>query len=196
MMWRMPPLIPAAIPAGSLADTAQPVLPAGGGLLLSPWGPGDALALLDLYADPAVRHWHGFGIDSDDEARGVIGRWQGGWAAEKSAHWKVTRGGGGELVGRIGLLSMSLRHGCGECLYSTVPAARGQGAAPLMLAALCRWAFGDAGFHRIELRHSVVNPASCRVAEKSGFPAEGTEHGAELHEDGWHDMHLHARVNS
>jgi hypothetical protein len=29
---------------------------------------------------------------------------------------------------------------------------------------------------------------------KSGFEAEGTERGAELHTDGWHDMHLHARI--
>jgi len=40
----------------------------------------------------------------------------------------------------------------------------------------------------------VANPASCRVAVKSGFEAEGTERGAELHTDGWHDMHLHARI--
>jgi len=32
------------------------------------------------------------------------------------------------------------------------------------------------------------------VAVKSGFEAEGTERGAELHTDGWHDMHLHARI--
>jgi RimJ/RimL family protein N-acetyltransferase len=58
---------------------------------------------------------------------------------------------------------------------------------------MASWAF-LADFHRLYLRHSVANPASCRVALKSGFAAEGTERGAELHTDGWHDMHLHARI--
>jgi RimJ/RimL family protein N-acetyltransferase len=33
-----------------------------------------------------------------------------------------------------------------------------------------------------------------RVAAKAGFTAEGTLRSALLHADGWHDMHLHARV--
>jgi RimJ/RimL family protein N-acetyltransferase len=108
----------------------------------------------------------------------------------------VTRGSAGEVVGRVGLLSITGWNGQAECVYSTMPAARGQGIAPLALAALCDWAFGPAGLHRIELRHSVANAASCRVAAKSGFPAEGTQRGAEPHDDGWHDLHLHARLST
>ena len=48
--------------------------------------------------------------------------------------------------------------------------------------------------HRIEVQHSTANPASCRVAERAGFPAEGTKVSEALHTDGWHDMHLHARI--
>jgi RimJ/RimL family protein N-acetyltransferase len=36
--------------------------------------------------------------------------------------------------------------------------------------------------------------ASCRAAEKAGYPAEGTRRSAALHPDGWHDMHVHALV--
>jgi ribosomal-protein-alanine N-acetyltransferase len=42
--------------------------------------------------------------------------------------------------------------------------------------------------------HSVANPGSCRVAEKVGFALEGTMWSALLHEDGWHDMHVHVRA--
>ena len=195
MMAAMPSLIAHAIPAGSIAASPQPVLPAAGGLVLSPWEPADAPALLALYSDPAVQHWHGYRIDSEEEGRMLIGRWAERWTAETSAHWKVTRESNGELVGRIGLLSVTLWNGQAECLYSTIPATRGQGIAPRALAALCDWAFGTAGLHRIELRHSMANAASCRVADKSGFPAEGIQRGAEPHADGWHDLHLHARVN-
>lgn len=40
----------------------------------------------------------------------------------------------------------------------------------------------------------TANAASCRVALKAGFAAEGTRRSAALHADGWHDMHLHARI--
>jgi ribosomal-protein-alanine N-acetyltransferase len=191
----MPSLVTHVVPAGSIAALRQPVLPAAKGLMLSPWEPAGAPALLALYSNPAVQNWHGYKIDSLEEGRAVIGRWAERWAAETSAHWKVTRGISGELVGRVGLLSISLWNGQAECLYSTMPAARGQGIAPTALAALCGWAFGTAGLHRIELRHSTANPASCRVADKSGFAAEGIQRSAEPHADGWHDLHLHAKIN-
>jgi RimJ/RimL family protein N-acetyltransferase len=56
-----------------------------------------------------------------------------------------------------------------------------------------RWAFAF-GLHRIEVHHSTRNPASCRVAERAGYPLEGTKRSQALHTDGWHDMHLHARL--
>jgi RimJ/RimL family protein N-acetyltransferase len=41
-----------------------------------------------------------------------------------------------------------------------------------------------------------VNVASCRVALYAGFAAEGTKRGEARHADGWHDMHLHARLEN
>jgi ribosomal-protein-alanine N-acetyltransferase len=52
------------------------------------------------------------------------------------------------------------------------------------------------GLHRIELNHSTLNTASCRIAAKAGFGYEGTTREQGLHGDGWHDMHLHARLAS
>jgi RimJ/RimL family protein N-acetyltransferase len=59
---------------------------------------------------------------------------------------------------------------------------------------LTTWAFGELRLHRLELSHSTVNPASCRVAENAGYAMEGIKRGEALHADGWHDMHLHARL--
>lgn len=50
--------------------------------------------------------------------------------------------------------------------------------------------------HRLELAHSVRNPASCRVADKAGYRLEGTKRQEGRHADGWHDMHPHARLRS
>jgi RimJ/RimL family protein N-acetyltransferase len=105
----------------------------------------------------------------------------------------VVVGADGQLAGRMGLRLMDPHEGVAECVYWTVPGFRGRGVAVSALAALTSWAF-SAGFHRLFLRHSVANPASCRVALKAGYAAEGTEVSSALHADGWHDMHVHART--
>jgi hypothetical protein len=62
------------------------------------------------------------------------------------------------------------------------------------LCALSDWLFGELGLHRIELMHSTLNPTSCRVAELASFQLEGVKRQEALLPDGWHDMHLHARL--
>jgi hypothetical protein len=49
---------PPVIPAGVLAGSPQPVLPATQGLLLRPWGPANVPAFLSAYADDEIRRWH------------------------------------------------------------------------------------------------------------------------------------------
>ena len=61
---------------------------------------------------------------------------------------------------------------------------------------MSQWLFETAGLHRIVLAHSTRNNASCRVASKAGYLLEGTCRSDLLHSDGWHDMHLHARLAS
>jgi hypothetical protein len=41
---------------------------------------------------------------------------------------------------------------------------------------------------------SPVWPTSCKVATKAGYLLEGTKRSAAVHDDGRHDMHLHARI--
>lgn len=193
-MLSMPSLVPPFVPAGALCGREQPSLPANGGLLLRPWRLTDAAAIAAAFSDPGIQRWHARRADSEDEARGWVRRWQEGWRAETDAQWAVVRADSDELLGRASLRSILLAVGQAECAYWTVPAVRGSGVAPRAVSALARWAFEEIGFHRLELNHSVANQASCRVALKAGFAAEGIKRSAHLHADGWHDMHLHARI--
>jgi [ribosomal protein S5]-alanine N-acetyltransferase len=177
-----------------LSAGRQPVLPAGDDVLLRPWEIDDAPALVAAYEDTAIQRWNKWRVDDEDEARQIIERWQHAWTAETGACWAVTRDLG--LLGRMALISMALRGGRAECAYWVVASARGAGVATSALAAMTRWASCDAGFHRLELRHSVANTASCRVATKAGFALEGVLRGAGLHADGWHDEHLHAYLGT
>ena len=215
----MPSLTPPVIPAGRLAASMQPVLPMDDATLsLRPWTVADATAVIAAYADPDIRRWHARTVDTEAEARALIERWRSAWSAESGANWAIVRGGavngdgtagrgegagsggghgsGGDVVlGRIALRMIETEQGRAECAYWIMPDARGEGVATKALDALSTWAFEDVGFHRLFLVHSTSNDASCRVATKAGFVAEGVERSSILHIDGWHDMHVHARIS-
>ncbi|WP_330341046.1 GNAT family N-acetyltransferase [Streptomyces sp. NBC_00557] len=190
----MPYLNRPVVPAGTLARIPQPSLPTGDGLLLRPWQAKDAPAVYAAFQDPLMHQWHIRSADSEAEAAGWIVQWQSGWKDEREAHWAVTAADTGDLLGRVALRRILLGDGCAEVAYWTVARARGRGVAVRAATALSRWALDEIGLHRLELSHATANRASCRVAVKAGFAAEGTRRSALLHADGWHDMHLHARV--
>lgn len=190
----MPYLTRPVLAAGTLSRTAQPVLPTGDGLLLRPWRAEDAPAVHAAFQDPLMHQWHVRAADSEEEVRGWITEWQQGWEQERSPQWAVVDAAGDRLLGRVALRVVVLGDGSAEVAYWTTAASRGQGVAARATRALAHWALDETGFQRLELLHAVANEASCRVALKSGFALEGTKRGALLHPDGWHDMHLHARV--
>lgn len=79
----------------------------------------------------------------------------------------------GELLGNVVLKELDLVTGTAETGYWTTAPARGRGVASRALAALTDWAsttFAEQGLERVELLHQIDNAASCRVAEKCGYP--------------------------
>jgi [ribosomal protein S5]-alanine N-acetyltransferase len=192
----MPALVTPTVPVGSLAARPQPTLAAGPDVLLRPWSLDDAEAVMDAYQDEAIQRWHVQRAESLAEAREWIAGWQGGWAAESGAHWAVVGTGSDILLGRAALKHFNFSDGTADVAYWTVPAARGKGVCPRAVNAMASWAFEAAGFHRLDLEHAIANTASCRVAEKTGFAAEGVRRSAWLLADGRHDAHAHARLRS
>ncbi|GHB55399.1 acetyltransferase [Streptomyces cirratus] len=187
------PIAP-VVPAGSMSGGGQPSFRLASGFVLRPWRPDDADVLVVSCRDPEVRQWNrpvGLTLDAAVEK---IGRWEQGWRAEEVAIWAVCRSEEAEPVGLIGLADMDLRGGSGEFLYWLLPAGRGHGVMAEATVRVSRWAVEELGLHRLRITHSVANRASCGVATRAGFPLEGVMRSALLHADGWHDEHLHARV--
>ncbi len=172
----------------------QPAFRLACGLELRPWCAEDAQVLADACRDPDVQRWNRPGELSLEAARARIGRWEKRWQDEAAAIWAIAEPGATSPVGLIGLSDVDLGGGSAEFLYWLLPGGRGRGAMADAVLRISRWALDDLGLHRLRITHSVANTASCRVAEKAGFTLEGTMRSALLHHDGWHDEHLHARV--
>jgi RimJ/RimL family protein N-acetyltransferase len=187
----VPKLTGPVIEAGRLAGLCQPVLELDD-FVLRPWRAEDAPAVAEAYSEPGIRRWHVRSM-TVGEARTWIDSWPGRWARESGGGWAIAGESG--LLGQISLRRLDLADGLGEVSYWVLPAARGQGVATRALCALSGWLFDHVRLHRIEVAHSTMNPASCRVAENAGYAYEGTKRGEGLHADGWHDMHLHARLS-
>ncbi|MEH1166132.1 GNAT family N-acetyltransferase [Micromonospora sp. CPCC 205539] len=167
---------------------------AAGDLLLRPWREADAPAVRDALRDPAIAQWNPQGGGPiDDQSALLWVRRRADWSGGGHVSMAVTAATDGQLLGSVSL--HSIHHGDASIGYWTMPAARGRGVAVRAVVRLTGWAFTDLGLHRVELCHAVDNPASCRVADRAGYPAEGTLRESYQYGDGRrHDEHLHARL--
>jgi RimJ/RimL family protein N-acetyltransferase len=190
----MPKLIPPVVPAGTLARVAQPMVPVDAELLLRPWRAADAPTVVLAYTTADIQRWHFRRYDTIAEAEIWIAEGNDGWRSESQASWAILRRTDEEVVGRVAIYP-NLADGYGEVSYWVLPSARGEGVATRAASAATGWAH-DLGLHRVELEHSVHNAASGRVAERAGFMSEGIRREANLHADGWHDMHLYSHLSS
>jgi len=185
----MPDLVRPAVPRGVMGTRPQPSLSVDE-LTIRPWRASDVPALVAAYADEAIQRWHVRAMTAA-EARRWIGSRAEHWTRETGADWAVTDRD--TVVGRVGVRRLYLAEGFGEAAYWVLPAARGRAVAARALTAVTGWMFA-LGLDRMELAHSTLNTASCRVAAKAGYAYEGTMRGRGRHADGPHDMHLHARL--
>lgn len=167
-------------------------------LLLRPWNPGDATALVELYRDKELRRWTSSAVDDEAGARKWVQVQQCGWEAGDRFSFAVTEprspGGDGPLVGHAVLKNVAPGLASAEVGYWTAAHARGRAVAPRALDALSDWAFsafGDEGLTRLELLHQVDNPASCRVARKCRYELSGVLPPAPPTYP--YDGHLHVR---
>lgn len=129
----------------------------------------DAAAIRDIFQHTAIQRWHVRRADSTTEAEGWITQWRAEWSKESGAYWAVADVRSGVVLGRAALKNFDLCDGTADVAYWIEAHARGREICTRALQAVSQWAFRESSFHRLELKHSVDNPVSCRVAEKAGF---------------------------
>jgi len=167
------------------------------GLLLRPWAEQDVPAMVAAYRDPDMRQWLRHPVTTDDEARAKIQARRADWAAGICFSFVVLLAGpeaSGDLVGSVSIRGLDDAAVSGEVGYWIIAPARGRGIAARAVDAVCDWAFRlprRRPLERLELLHSAGNHASCRVAEKAGFPFSAVL--PPLLPDFPRDGHLHIR---
>lgn len=187
----MPFTVPPVVAEGTMRDSDQPTLDLGDGMKARPPSPDDAPWIVEAFTDPAIRRWHMRDLTLED-AETWINESAKRWTAETGANW-VVADSDGQPLGRVGMHDLELNFGHAEIGYWVLPHARGRGVAKAAVSGFSDWAF-DLGLHRLELCHSVDNQPSCEVARVTAYTFEGILRSALKHEDGWHDMHIHARI--
>jgi RimJ/RimL family protein N-acetyltransferase len=141
-------------------------------------------------------------MDERDAARWIASQDRGWHDGDRLSFvvLETDEAGGCVLAGNVGLKNRDEagrigERGTAEIGYWTAVAARGRGVAPAAVTAVTDWvldAFRGTGLRRIMLVHNDDNPASCRVAEKSGYPFQEFSPANPPH---WFENgHIHMRV--
>jgi RimJ/RimL family protein N-acetyltransferase len=168
-------------------------------LILRPWRAADLPALAaemsreyptgGMWSRPDERPFMAVPPGGAERTEPMAERGAARWLASQDRGWRdgdrlcfavleAGEAGGCVLAGNVGLKNREETGRIGEretaeIGYWTAVAARGRGVAPAAVRAVTDWvfdAFGGASLRQIMLVHDAGNPASCRVAEKAGYP--------------------------
>lgn len=182
--------------------TFTPADLAGDGFRLRPWSlVGEperrARELVEVAADPAQALWNPILADSIAHAERWLAGRTSGWERGDLASFALLDTDFDQLFGTVTIRWVDRFDAQAMIGYWLAPAARGRGLATQGLETVTHWAFTTADVRRIELAHAVGNTASCRVADRAGYPLEGTLRQSHRFGDGtYHDEHLHARLST
>jgi RimJ/RimL family protein N-acetyltransferase len=151
-----------------------------------------------------VRPWRAADIPARDAARWLASQ-DRGWRDGDRLSFAVLEAddaGACVLAGSVGLKYREEAGQIGgrktaEIGYWTAVAARGRGIAPAAVRAVTAWVFdtfAGTSLRQIMLVHDVANPASCRVAQKAGYPFREL---SPANPPRWHtDGHIHLRSSA
>jgi len=154
--------VPITLPVPPTASAAP--------LWLRPWQPADRTALLVAHRDPLMKRWLATSLATEAEA--------GRWLAVQALSWETGArfsfavvDGDDRPLGHLALKPKTTKlKTTAEVGYWIAAAARGRGVAGRALETMTQWAFSAHAINRLDLLHAEDNHASCRVAEKCGYP--------------------------
>lgn len=100
----------------------------------------------------------------------------------------------GKFLGMAALVTLDMEGRQAEAGYIVAPGARGRGVASRALMLLTDWALDELGLERVELRITVENEPSIRVAEKCGYEHEGVLRSVHFKQGRRSDVAVYSRL--
>lgn len=172
----------------------ESVLLTAGEFLLRPPVVAEHREVLELGLDPDVRRWNPR-CRITDEAGAIQDCLTGAdWSDGSHATFSIVHRDSGRYAGNIALHGLEPAAAQARIGYRVARWARGRGVATQAVESVADWALGRGSVRRILLTHAVENPASCRVAGRSGFRLERILPANKRFGDGLvYDEHLHVR---
>jgi RimJ/RimL family protein N-acetyltransferase len=168
-------------------------------LLLRPWTERDIPAMVAAHRDPVLRRWLRNPVATAEQARAVIDAQRRARETQTAFSFAVlvvdTAAAADDPVGSVSIRGLGGAAASAELGYWVASPARGRGIAPRAVAAVCDWALRlprPRSLDRLTLIHAIGNHASCRVADKAGFPLAALLPSLPPEFPG--DAHLHVRT--
>lgn len=141
---------------------------------LRPWRESDLPQLVRICQDPEIARWtrvpERFG-EADGRAY-LLSRYDAIRSGVTAPFAVVEADDDTNVLGSVSLFRINWDHLRGEIGYWLGREARGRGHATRAVGLICRFGFDSLGLERIELYAGTENPASQRVASRSGFVRE------------------------
>jgi RimJ/RimL family protein N-acetyltransferase len=157
---------------------------------LRPWRESDLPELVRICQDTEIPRWTRVPSPyGEADARAYLLQRHHGPESGTAAPFAIVESANlDRLLGAIALMRFSWEHRRGEVGYWQAAEARGAGHVTRAVRLLCAWGFEELGLERIELYAATGNPASQRVAERSGFTREAVLRSFWVGPEGRHDM--------
>ena len=146
-----------------------------GVVLLRPWTDRDVPAIAAACNEEEMAQW----LDqiprpyTEKDAREYVAATRRGWREGTASSFAIVDVVSDRPVGSVGVHWLDREHRVAEVGYWVAREARGRGVASRAVRLVSRWAIESCGIERLQLRADVLNEASQKVAEKSGFRREG-----------------------
>ena len=141
---------------------------------LRSWRDSDLPQLVSICQDPEIPRWTRV-PERFSEADGrayLLSRYDAILSGATAPFAIVDADDNGRVLGSTSLFALNWDHLRGEVGYWLGRDARGRGHVTRAVGLICRFGFDSLGLERIELYAGTGNPASQRVAERSGFVRE------------------------
>lgn len=168
-------------------------------IVLRPWRPTDATALLAIFAaSDDLGSQYPAPVTSLAEAEDCLLKILVWNETHKNAAIVPGTDPDAAPVGTVAVTGIEYRHGTGWISYFSSGAVRGRGLVARSCAALTNWSLESDGLalERLELGHRINNPASGAVAIRAGFLREGTERAKLRYGDQRFDVATYGRLRS